>query len=195
MMNHRACSPVAAEVAVPMMSEPSTQTDLLTGKVALQASGCSKCLVLVHEDGAESHLLQEVCPCREAFHQVKELHEEGDPDKLENCAHMKLMKLNKAKYKVLHLGWGNPRYQYRLGDEEIESSFAKKNLGALVDDRLDVTWQCELLAQKAKPNLGNIKSGVASRSRELILPLVRPHVECCIQLWGPQNRKDIGMFE
>ncbi|RMC05483.1 hypothetical protein DUI87_18676 [Hirundo rustica rustica] len=52
-----------------------------------------------------------------------------DIDKLAKCAHRNLIKFNKCRCKVLHLGQSNPRHESRLDEELAESNPTEKDFG------------------------------------------------------------------
>ncbi|KAJ7411260.1 rna-directed dna polymerase from mobile element jockey-like [Pitangus sulphuratus] len=66
---------------------------------------------------------------------------------LEAWVERNLMRLNKGKRRVLHLGRNNPKYQDRFGADLLESSYGENDLGVLVDDKLTMSQQRALVGQ------------------------------------------------
>lgn len=94
----------------------------------------------------------------------------GDLDRLEERAHVNLMKFNRAKCKVLHLGRGNTQCHQRLGDDWTKSSPAQDDLVMLLGEKSDVRQHWAPAILETNHSLGCINSCMASRLREAISP-------------------------
>ena len=105
-----------------------------------------------------------------------------DLEKHEKYAHMNLMRFNKAKCKTLHLGQGNPRYVYRLGEELFQSSPAEKDVG--VNEKFDTRQHL----QPARPKVFRAASdkewpgGKGRRLSSSTMLSMRTHLEYYIKV-------------
>ncbi|KAJ7404087.1 hypothetical protein WISP_147284 [Willisornis vidua] len=91
-----------------------------------------------------------------------------DLEKSEDWAMTHHGKFYKRKCWILHLGWDNPGCSYRLRNEMLKSSVIKRDLGVLVDDKLNLSQQCP--GSQGQPTVSWGASGTAlpaSRGRGL----------------------------
>ena len=107
-----------------------------------------------------------------------------DLDRLERWAHAKIMKFNKAKCKVMRLGWGNLKHKYRFCREWLENSPEEKDLRVLIDERFSMSWQYVLAAHQVE--------GGDSAS---LLCSCETYLKYCARFWRPQHKKDVKLLE
>ena len=113
-----------------------------------------------------------------------------DQDRLEEWMYANFTKFNKPSERPC---------TWVRQDELIWRRPEEKVLEILADEKIYMSWQHAVAAQKANCILGCVKRRVASRAREVVFPLyssvMRPHLEYSIQLWGPHYKKGRDLLD
>lgn len=95
---------------------------------------------------------------------------QSDLDRPAKRVNRKPMKFIGGKGKPLHLGKKHSRHQYQLEGNQLESSFLERDLGMLVNTKLNMSLQYALATQAANSTLKLYRS-VAGRLRQATLLL------------------------
>ncbi len=137
----------------------------------------------------------------DSVEESKELQE--DLNKLSEWADKWQMEFNIDKCKVMHIGYGNQKQRYSLpkdGQElELQKTTEEKDLGVIVDEKLNFSKHVEKKVNVANRILGLIRISysnlTASSVRRLFKGLVRPHLEYAQTVWSPLWLKEARLIE
>ena len=122
-----------------------------------------------------------------------------DLDNLNNWSEKWLLKFNKDKCKIMHVGYNNLKHNYKLQGRNLIRVEEEKDLGVIVKSDLKNGSQCIAASRKANTVLGFIARNFDCKTPEVITrlytSLVRPHLEYAVQFWSPCYQKDQNKLE
>ena len=109
------------------------------------------------------------------------------------------MEFNVDKCKIMHLGHNNPKATYSMGGSNLQETEEERDLGVIIDNKLDFGSHIRNIVSKANKVLGMIRVSFSCLNipmmYNLYTALVRPLLEYCVQVWSPYKRKYIDLIE
>ena len=120
-------------------------------------------------------------------------------DKLWEWAERWGMSFNLDKCKIMHVGHGNPNYEYTMGGQKLKIVEEEKDVGITVHRSLKSTKHCQKAAGMANAVLTQLSRNFHYRDRnifkKLYVQFVRPHVEFASPAWSQWSMADINLLE
>lgn len=124
---------------------------------------------------------------------------QDDLDKIVKWSETWQMKFNFGKCKIMHIGRKNNSDSYVMDSNNLDIIEREKDLGVIINSRLDSSEQTVEARKKGLRMLGAINRNVGYKSKEVVKKLytayVRPHLEYCVQAWCPMYEKDCWLLE
>ena len=96
-----------------------------------------------------------------------------------------LLKFNKEKCKILHLGRNNPRYKYCIGTDDdkivLETTDLEKDLGVHIDPNLDFKNHIKTIVRKASFLCYKILKNFSYRDSSILVPLFKTLIRLILE--------------
>ena len=114
-----------------------------------------------------------------------------------------LLKFDKEKCKVLHLGRNNPKHEYFIGNDvdriTLDETDLEKDLGVFIDPELNFKNHVKKTVQKASYASYKIIRNFTYRDSDILVPLfkslVRPILEYGNTVWSNGLKKNMNKIE
>ena len=90
-------------------------------------------------------------------------------DRMEHWAESNRMKFSREKCKILHLRKRNPLHSYKMGETWLSKTTSKKDLGIVVDQKLNMSQPCDAAAKKANVILGCINRSIVPKLCDVLV--------------------------
>ena len=81
------------------------------------------------------------------------------------------MEFNVDKCKIMHIGRDNPGHAYTMGGVELTVTSEEKDLGVLIDDRLEFDRHIKGIVNRANRMVGLIRIGFTCMDEEIFMNL------------------------
>jgi len=112
-------------------------------------------------------------------------------NKLVEWSNKWLLKFNKDKWKVMHIGRHNVEHKYFMDSNQLAKTELEKDLGVFVSKDLKWDDHINYMINKANRVLGLIKNSFShldtNSTKLLFTSLVRPHLEYGASIWNPTS--------
>ena len=123
-----------------------------------------------------------------------------DINRLENWAKIWKLSFHPKKCKVLGIGRKQrDKNKYKMGGKDLEHSNAEKDIGVIIDEKLNFREHMNSKIKKANSIVGIIRRSFITLGgkdmTKLFNTMVRPHLEYCNSVWKPNKKMDMASIE
>jgi hypothetical protein len=122
-----------------------------------------------------------------------------DLEKFDKWTETWQLKANPEKCKVIHVRGEGDKTEYRINGKILEHTQKEKDIGLVVDEKLNFNDHIEEKIKKANQIVGLIRRNFTFLTprifAQLFKSMVRPHLEYAEAIWSPNNINQIDAIE